>query len=253
MRIFVSWSGSFSRSVAELLRDWIPNVIQEASVYVSSQDIAKGESWPENIRGNLSEIDLGVVVVTKSNFEAPWIMFEAGALSKSVRSKMIPLLCGVDQVDLAKSPLRLFQGCKGESRDDMSAMLQSLNASAATPLSAERLEVAFDKWWPDFAGAYQQLEQDPPAAKEGKKVDDQLLLSALGALLEDVQSIKSQLRNRPATVAPTLIPTGLGGASGLLWGGSGSTSESLPVSSLVDLLTRDPPPKAKGKGPKETN
>lgn len=199
MKIFVSWSGVYSKGVAELLRDWTPNVIQEASVYVSSQDIAKGEAWPDSVRGNLSEIDLGIVVVTKSNFEAPWILFEAGALSKSVKSRMIPLLCGVDHVDLSRSPLRLFQS-SFVNEADVLAMLRSLNSFAANPLTDERLVQAFEKWWPDFEAGYTGLVDDSPKAeKTTKKQDEAVIANALEALLSDVAGIKhemSRLRER---------------------------------------------------------
>ena len=198
MKIFVSWSGTYSKHVAELLRDWIPNVIQEAYVYVSSQDIAKGEAWPDSVRGNLSEIDLGVVVVTKTNYEAPWILFEAGALSKSVRSRMIPLLCDVDHVELSKSPLRLFQSSMVNEADVL-AMKQSLNSFATTPLTDERLTVAFSKWWPDFHDQFDRLKPDAPKAAKSKSADEGVVLDALEALLTDVQGIKAQLRKDEST------------------------------------------------------
>lgn len=245
MRIFVSWSGTYSKSVAELLREWIPNVIQEAVVYVSSQDIAKGETWPDNVRGNLSEIDLGIVVVTKTNFEAPWILFEAGALSKSVKSRMIPLLCGVEHIDLAKSPLRLFQSSIANS-EDILAMMRSLNANAASPLNDDRLSVAFEKWWPDFSDAYSSLEPDaPPAAKAAKK-GDEAVLSALEAILSDVQSIKNQMRRerRGNTLAP--LPN-----NGL----SSWANDSAAITKALEILKRAPdrtsPPTEDGSSPKD--
>jgi hypothetical protein len=45
MKIFVSWSGEPSREAAELIKQWLPSVIQEVEVWVSSQDIGKGEKW----------------------------------------------------------------------------------------------------------------------------------------------------------------------------------------------------------------
>ncbi len=42
MNIFISWSGTLSKSVAILLRDFLKKVIQATNPFVSSEDIAKG-------------------------------------------------------------------------------------------------------------------------------------------------------------------------------------------------------------------
>src|ERR1043166_1601551 len=109
MKIFVSWSGEASREAAELLRSWLPNVVQQTGVWVSSQDIGKGEKWSASLWESLTEINFGILMVTRENSKAPWIMFEAGALSKTVKSRVIPILCDIDRLDVANTPLGQFQ------------------------------------------------------------------------------------------------------------------------------------------------
>jgi len=53
VKIFISWSGSLSRRVAEILRDWLPNVLQAVEPYVSSEDIDKGARWSVDISNEL--------------------------------------------------------------------------------------------------------------------------------------------------------------------------------------------------------
>src|SRR5690349_4498433 len=96
MRVFVSWSGLKSRTIAVLLQEWLPSVIQNSEVWVSSQNISKGDRWASVLGDSLATHNIGVLVMTEENLKAEWIMFEAGALSKSLsQSKVIPLLCGM--------------------------------------------------------------------------------------------------------------------------------------------------------------
>src|SRR3712207_3311932 len=100
VRVFVSWSGPYSGKVAALLKEWLPDVIQEVDAYFSDTDIETGERWSQNISKELEETDIGILVLTKSNMSAPWILFEAGALSKKGTSRVAPLLCDLQILDI---------------------------------------------------------------------------------------------------------------------------------------------------------
>ncbi|KXB59407.1 hypothetical protein HMPREF3180_02349 [Leptotrichia wadei] len=43
MKIFLSWSGEPSKSIAEKFKNWLPNVLQYVEPYFSQQDIELGE------------------------------------------------------------------------------------------------------------------------------------------------------------------------------------------------------------------
>lgn len=123
MKVFISWSGEASNKIARLLRDWIPSVLQSAEVYVSSLDISKGDRWLPNITTKLAEHNYGIAILTPSNVEAPWIMYEAGAIAKSIDGRLMPFLCGVSEVSLLKNPLSQFQYVKAP---DQSEILRSV-------------------------------------------------------------------------------------------------------------------------------
>ena len=109
MKVFICWSGSTSKRLAEIFRDWIPAVIQAIKPYFSPEDIEKGARWLPEISRELEESVAGIICLTRDNLEAPWIMFEAGALSKSVkRARIIPLLFDIEATDI-KGPLLQFQ------------------------------------------------------------------------------------------------------------------------------------------------
>lgn len=185
MKLFISWSGDASKAAAELFKDWLPYVIQEADVWVSSQDIAKGERWSAAIWENLAEIDFGLLMVTKANAEAPWLMFEAGALSKSIKSKVIPILCDVDRLQLAKTPLTQFQDAQ-ITKDDIFGVVVAINAVCTVPLESSRLRAIFDKWWPDFEGAYKGINFGAPKSAKKAADNDSERLDRIEAGLEGV-------------------------------------------------------------------
>lgn len=189
MKIFVSWSGTASREAAELIKQWLPNVIQEADVWVSSQDIGKGEKWSASLWASLAEIEFGILMVTRDNCTAPWIMFEAGALSKSVKARVIPVLCGIDRLDIANTPLSQFQNAV-VAKDDMWQVLVAINSTCPRPLEEPRLRATFDKWWPDFEVQFNAIkfpEQVATTKATGAKADS-ARLDKIENVLEGIMS-----------------------------------------------------------------
>src|SRR4051812_8769555 len=118
MKIFISWSGKRSQQVAEGLRDWLPMVIQTIDPYVSSEDIEKGARWGSDIAGELQESQFGILCITPENVGAPWLNFEAGALSKSIETgRVMPVLFGMARADVPQGPLVQFQSTLADNGD----------------------------------------------------------------------------------------------------------------------------------------
>jgi hypothetical protein len=93
MKVFISWSGDDSKTLAEFTSTWLPRVIQEVEPWISTHDIDTGEKWQEALSASLSDpTAIGLLIVTKTNFKQPWLLFEAGALSKLNGSRVTPLL-----------------------------------------------------------------------------------------------------------------------------------------------------------------
>ncbi len=58
--IFIGWSGYTSKIAAEKLRTWIPEVVQNAKPWVSTEDINVGERWFQDVSGKLKEMNFGI-------------------------------------------------------------------------------------------------------------------------------------------------------------------------------------------------
>lgn len=153
MKVFLSWSGELSHKIAIDLRDWLPFVIQSIQPYVSSEDIDKGTRWSIDIAKELEDSSFGILCVTPQNLEAPWINFEAGALSKAFNnSNVIPFLFGLKPSDLKKSPLLQFQSTLYEKKDFVKLILSVNNALGKDKLDEAKLIKTFEVWWEMLKG-----------------------------------------------------------------------------------------------------
>ncbi|WP_063651002.1 TIR domain-containing protein [Aliivibrio fischeri] len=162
MKVFLSWSGDLSHKVALTLRDWLPSVIQSIEPYVSSEDIDKGARWSTDIASELADSSYGILCVTKENLHAPWLTFEAGALSKTMdKSYVSPFLFDIKRSEV-NGPILQFQSTVFE-KDDVKKLLLSLNkADSGEQLTVERLEKALDVWYPDLEKQLNSLLQEQP-------------------------------------------------------------------------------------------
>src|SRR5712691_8589147 len=110
MRVFIIWSGERSGTVARVLRDWLPEVLQKVSAWISKADIEAGLRWSGELAQHLEASDFGVICLTKENQRKPWIHFESGAIAKKVEEgRVCPYLIKMRPTDIEPGPLTLFQ------------------------------------------------------------------------------------------------------------------------------------------------
>lgn len=184
MKVFLSWSGDLSHKVALTLRDWLPSVIQSIEPYVSSEDIDKGARWSTDIASELADSSYGILCVTKENLHAPWLTFEAGALSKTMdKSYVSPFLFDIKRSEV-NGPILQFQSTVFE-KDDVKKLLLSLNkADSGEQLTAERLEKALDVWYPDLEKQLNTLLQEQP--KQVAEAEPEQQESFSNEILEEI-------------------------------------------------------------------
>ena len=136
-------------------------MIQSVEPYVSSEDIDKGTRWSADISKELEDADFGILCVVPGNSTEPWLVFEPGALSKSVdRSRVAPFLFRVKQSELS-GPIVQFQSSMFE-KSEVRKLLRSVNNAQDTDaLDDTRLDQVFDVWWPHLEDELNQIEIEP--------------------------------------------------------------------------------------------
>lgn len=180
MKVFISWSGDRSKALAEILRQWLPGVIQAVKPYYSPDDIAKGTRWSSEIAKELEASRVGLICLTPDNLSAPWIMFEAGALSKNLdRSRLCPLLFDVDPSDV-EGPLVQFQACRF-SREEIERVVRMMNAELGEQaLTPGVLDSVFEMWWPKLEAQVAAELARKPLAPSTVRSERELLEEILG-------------------------------------------------------------------------
>lgn len=200
MKVFISWSGNKSHKVALVFRDWFPSVIQSIEPYVSSEDIDKGARWSSDIAKELENSTFGILCVTKENLEAPWLSFEAGALSKTMdKSFVSPFLFDIKRSEV-KGPILQFQSTIFQ-KEDIKKLIHTLNkACGDTSITDGRLDKAFEVWYPTLEEELNKIkgvadEPDEQKSKEEKGIHNSEILEEILDLSRNNQKL---LRNPDA-------------------------------------------------------
>jgi hypothetical protein len=197
VKVFISWSGAQSNYVASALRGWLLDVLPAVEPFMSEHDISLGERWSPEIARRLDESGFGLVIVTPQNYQAPWLNFEAGAISKALNGDtgtVVPIFYGIRPSDI-RSPLTQFQYMEW-SRDRLSDLVKRLNALLESPRPEDRVLRAFELYWPELEStlAIRDTEfndSSRPLEPEPNKRDQRELLEEALDLLRNLTRLAS--------------------------------------------------------------
>ena len=211
MKVFLSWSGTRSHKVALVFRDWLPSVIQEIVPYVSSEDIDKGARWSTDIAKELSDSTFGILCVTRENINAPWLTFEAGALSKTMdKSFVSPFLFDIKRSEV-DGPILQFQSTIFE-KEDINKLVTTLNkACDKDGLSSERLSKAFEVWYPTLEselGKLRDEELTDTESENGSELQTPKAQEILEEILELSRNNQKLIRNPDGSLGANLEEIG---------------------------------------------
>jgi hypothetical protein len=193
MKVFISWSGDLSRQVAHLLREWISDVLQGVDVWCSTEDIERGSQWFGDIGKTLEETNVGIVCITRENKDAPWILFESGALSKGLStSRVTPLLIDIAPTDLTP-PLSMFNAT-APTKNSMMDLIKMINKQRKeTALPDNKVETSFEMWWSKFEIPFNNIRKSlvPKKPPTRRPIEDMV-----DEILETVRSLQMQMQHQ---------------------------------------------------------
>ena len=192
MKIFISWSGKLSKEVGIILKQHLPAILN-VEVFMSAHDIESGSRWSEKLSFELEKSNYGIVCFSPENLEAPWLLYEAGAISKLGGAAVCGLLLShLKQTDIS-GPLSQFQN-RRFIEGDISQLLLDINKKQKNPKDESQIQLLFEAIWPKIDEQYETLlKRNESGSKPYKERPERELLEEL---LFRVRSLESKSYNK---------------------------------------------------------
>lgn len=159
MKVFISWSGSRSLEAAKAIVNWLPMILHYVKPWLSESGIEAGSRWSPKVAEELEQTHFGILLITPENLTAPWVLFEAGAIAKSLGSeaRVVPVLLGVDPSQIA-GPLAEFQAKNLDSRG-MYDVVRSIQSAADEPHDQAIVDALFENLWPPLQETINEIPE----------------------------------------------------------------------------------------------
>ena len=201
--VFLCWSGDRSRKCAEVFNTFLRQYVQAAQPWMSP-DIEKGARWRDEIGDALARTSIGIVCLTPENLTKPYVLFEAGALSKLRQDRACTFLLDISPGSV-EPPLGDFQATPFE-KGQVKRLLDTVRDAAAErnlpTLDATASDALFAQLWPQMEAAFEHARKTPTAAAKQpqRRVED---------MVEEVLTIVRTLKREESRLGGlTLQATG---------------------------------------------
>jgi predicted nucleotide-binding protein len=232
MKVFLSWSGDRSRQLATALRDWLPGVLQSVEPWLSAEDTPLGSRWASDIARVLQDVDVGILCLTPENLNSPWLLYEAGALSKRLEGSILcPYALDLSPAEIP-GPLAQFQ-CARANKDDTYRLLRTLNSvGPSSHLSEPVLQRVFEANWPWLEERIRGLTSPASLSADRTLTADDKLDEILRLLRQSGVTAATAVTGDTPPAAPVITAQGSGHRPRIF---IGSSSEGLQVAESIQL------------------
>lgn len=191
--VFLSWSGDKSREVAERFKELFTDVFDPTiKCFISTRDIVGGRRGTAALAEELEKCNYGIFFVDSKNVRAPWLQFEAGAISKMVSDSRVMVLLLDNAVGcLNDTPLSDFQ-YKLFNKEHVKSIFEEIIDYFEQKESKDSYLKRFEREWDTF---YEKAEKILSAEQKDNDVknDENDELKTIQKMLIDVQNfLKSE-------------------------------------------------------------
>ena len=198
-KVFISWSGEFSKEIAQAIYQWLPNVIQAIDPYISVEGLRPGQVWDAALLNDLRSTDFGILCVSNDNQGAKWLNFEAGLFAAIEGRPVVPIL-----VDLSpgrvSGPIGHFHAKKMAEKEFFDVICD-INGICEDPLTKDRLEYAFKLQWPNLDESIGKIKRNYLDTTDQKPTQQLPIESSTESMVEEILLILRSQQRQQSTVS----------------------------------------------------
>ncbi len=179
---------------------------------MSAAAMGPAARWNTEIATRLAASQFGVICLTRDALMAPWILFEAGALAKSLHNACIVTYLFDLNPTVVQGPLAQFKPVTADKESTWKLVHSMYSALDGLSRSEDQMRRVFDKFWPDLEEALNHVPKNSSSkARSHKALLEEILENVHGltrvsyALVEQAPpSLKAQVRHWLSLEQPSL-------------------------------------------------
>lgn len=192
--VFISFSQRLTHDVAKVIEEVITSIYPKSKsnveVFLSSKKIKAG-TFKGQILNAMRNAKFAISVLSSENKNAPWLMYEAGALSLAVEQNgghLMPyLFCrhGSDrEATIEDLQYVQYQRDHEDNQEQFKKLIENLNDSLSNQNKVNGLKIAnaIDDAWPDISKRLDNIAYNlynPSASSGGEKILDTTLSNSI--------------------------------------------------------------------------
>jgi len=168
-KVILSWSGKTSSKVALALSRFLKLTLHACEPWVSTQNIAIGSFWHEELWRALRTAKIGIVCLTPDNANSKWIHFEAGVIAKAFGKVFTcPYLFGLQPSDLP-GPLQHLQ-CTSADKQGTFRLVQEINKLLTVgQLEPDMLVASFNAHWHTLDDTLKKIANEEKSERQSEE------------------------------------------------------------------------------------
>jgi len=195
MKIIIGWKGKTSRTVAELLQDWLKRVIQVSDpILVNCDDEGRDSHFKDIIVRE--ENCFGILCLTKENHSDPGIHFDAGLMTNILpKHKFFGVLYGLEESDISRPLHRL--SLLTVRKDDIWKLVRTINDNTGErALNNILMEDIFNTFWDIFEKKTETMEHfgENPGVRTQFDIPAMKYESVMLEMLATVRALEKRLQ-----------------------------------------------------------
>jgi hypothetical protein len=225
MKLFISVSGCLSTCVGGKLFEILKFCFQGTEPWFAEESIERGKLWRTVLSDQLTQHRAGIIVLTRSNQQKPWICFEAGAIEALSGSGNVFTMCiDFPKSDVEQGPLSGYQHTEIK-KDSLIKLASDINRIMPNPLDHKALTNVTDIFVERVMSAVEQCKADckdkEVSPVSSKREDNDMLRELLDLTREQGRQLSEvipKLSPNAGSLGMQGLPSGATGATGVVFG-----------------------------------